>query len=672
MDLIWQMAMLTVRARRPKAVVNVVQGNIVNVVKASAYWIWKPKTKVIDHVSKHNSASIILNKFDYVDAQGRSKSVMGICPNLQIMKKLMDDMLLLEVTPKEGKSLTKDDGFKPLSDDDKKVDEDLGQESECKNQEKHDHVNITNNVNATGTNRVNDVSENISNELPFDLNMPALEYISTFNFSSNHEDDDEQADMNNMDTTIQVSHVPTTRIHKDQEPKKGIHALRDPSWIEAMQEELLQFKLQEVWTLVDLPNGKRAIGTKWVFWNKKDERGIMIINKARLVAQGHTQEERIDYDDVFSPIARIKAIRLFLAYASFKDFVVYQMDVKSAFLYGQIEEEVYVYQPPGFEDPDFPDKVYKELCIAFEKMMHEKFQMSYMGELTFFLGLQVKQKQDGIFIRQDKYVIEILKKYGFTKVKNASTPIETQKPLLKDEDGKELDFHMYRSMIGSLMYLKSSRHDIMLAVYACARYQVNPNISHLYAMKRIFSDYAGASLDRKFTTRGITYYYCSTLMLLVMTYYCQLKVNAARHNLQLLVDFWTTAKARTINGEAQLHAKVDGKTVIISETSIRRDLQFGDEEGVDCLPTATIFEQLSLIWSKSENKGKVPTEMELVLEQTQQGTSHEVLALVMRTASTPMKSCQGDSLEFYLITGNPDGRSYWIKTSQDLKPHAYT
>ncbi|GJX99682.1 putative ribonuclease H-like domain-containing protein, partial [Tanacetum coccineum] len=114
-----------------------------------------------------------------------------------------------------------------------------------------------------------------------------------------------------------------------------------------------------VWTLVDLPNGKRAIGTKWVYRNKKDERGIVIKNKAILVAQGYTQEEGIDYDEVFTLVARIEAIRLFLAYASFKDFVVYRMDVKSAFLYGKIKEEVYVSQPLGFEDPDFPDRVYK-------------------------------------------------------------------------------------------------------------------------------------------------------------------------------------------------------------------------------------------------------------------------------------------------------------------------
>ncbi|GJS56846.1 putative ribonuclease H-like domain-containing protein [Tanacetum coccineum] len=269
--------------------------------------------------------------------------------------------------------------------------------------------------------------------------------------------------------------------------------------IEAMQDELLQFKLQKVWTLVDLPNGKRAICTKWVYRNKKDERGIVIKNKARLVAQGYTQEEGIDYDEVFAPVSRIKAIRLFLTYASFKDFVMYQMDVKSAFLYGKIKEEVYVCQPPGFKDPDFHDRVYKvekalyrlhqapkawyetlstylldngfqrgkidkTLCIQrvkkFEKMMHKKFQMSSMGELTFFLGLQVKHKEDGIFISQDKYVTEILKKFGFTDVKTASTPLETQKHLLKDVDGEDVDEHLYRSMIGSLMYLTSLRPDI--------------------------------------------------------------------------------------------------------------------------------------------------------------------------------------------------------------------
>ncbi|GKA61782.1 putative ribonuclease H-like domain-containing protein [Tanacetum coccineum] len=149
------------------------------------------------------------------------------------------------------------------------------------------------------------------------------------------------------------------------EPISIAKALSDSSWMEAMQEELLQFKLQHVWILVDLPIGKRAIGTKWVFKNKKDERGIVIRNKAMLVVQGHRQNEGIDYKEVFAPVERIEAIRLFLAYASFMGFLVYQMDLKSAFLYGTIEEEVYVTQPPGFKDLDHPDKVYKVVMALY-------------------------------------------------------------------------------------------------------------------------------------------------------------------------------------------------------------------------------------------------------------------------------------------------------------------
>ncbi|GJY40381.1 putative ribonuclease H-like domain-containing protein [Tanacetum coccineum] len=222
----------------------------------------------------------------------------------------------------------------------------------------------------------------------------------------------------------------------------------------------LQFKIQEVWTLVDLPIGKRDIGSKWVFRNKKDERGIVIRNKARLVAQGYTQEEGIDYDEVFAPVARIEAIRLFLAYALFKDFVVYQMDVKSAFLYGKIKEEVYVCQPPGFEDPDFPDRVYKVEKALYGLHKAPRAWYETLSTYLFDNEFQRGKIDKTLFIKsQDKYVDEILKKFGFTEVKTASTPIETQKPLLKDEDGKEVDVHIY---------------------------QVNPKVSHLYAVKRMF------------------------------------------------------------------------------------------------------------------------------------------------------------------------------------------
>ncbi|GJX69427.1 putative ribonuclease H-like domain-containing protein [Tanacetum coccineum] len=202
----------------------------------------------------------------------------------------------------------------------------------------------------------------------------------------------------------------------------------------------------------------------------------------------------------------IEAIRLFLAYASFMGFIVYQVDVKSAFLYSTIEEEVYVCQPLGFEDPRFPNKVYKvyvddiifgstkkTLCDEFEGLMHKRFQMSSMGELTFFLGLQVQQKEDGIFISQDKYVAEILKKFDFGTVKTASTPIETNKALVKDEEAEAVDVHLYRSMIGFLKYLTASRPDIMFVVCACAR----DSPFDLEAFSD--SDYAGASLDRKST-----------------------------------------------------------------------------------------------------------------------------------------------------------------------------
>ncbi|GJR35029.1 putative ribonuclease H-like domain-containing protein [Tanacetum coccineum] len=345
-------------------------------LNSKAFRVFNSRTRIVEenlHIRFSESTPNVAGsrpdwQFD-IDAQTRTMNYESIVASTQ-----SNGFAVYKANPKNVHNI---DGIKPSSDDGKKVDEDPRKDSESNDQEKEDNVNSTNNVNAASTNEVNVVGGKTSIELPDDPNMPALEDYSIFDFAREDKDDGVVDDMNNLDTTIQVSPNPTTRIHKDhpldqvirdlqsdtqtrrmsknleehgfvstiqqrtnhkdlqnclfacflsqEEPKKVIHALKDPSWIEAMQEELLQFKLQEVWTLVDLPNGKRAIGSKWVFRNKKDERGIVIRNKARLVAQGYTQEEGIDYDEVFS----------------------------------LIEEEVYVCQPPGIEDPDFPDRAYK-------------------------------------------------------------------------------------------------------------------------------------------------------------------------------------------------------------------------------------------------------------------------------------------------------------------------
>ncbi|KAJ9545264.1 hypothetical protein OSB04_024971 [Centaurea solstitialis] len=377
----------------------------------------------------------------------------------------------------------------------------------------------------------------------------------------------------------------------ENEPKEIDDALRDPAWVSAMQEELAEFIRNNVWLLVPRPRKRTIIGSKWIFRNKLDEIGTIIRNKARLVAQGYRQEEGNDYDETFAPVARLEAIRLFLAFAAHMNFKVYQMDIKNAFLNGKLNEEVYVAQPPGFVDPKFPDHVYKlnkalyglkqaprawydtlstfllskgfvrgkidstlflkkypkhillvqiyvddiifgstnpKLCEKFELLMKSEYKMSMMGELTFFLGLQIKQSEKGIFINQGKYVHEMLKKFDLTSCTPMKTPMAPPLSLDKDSKGKPVDVTLYREMIGSLLYLTASRPDIMYSTCLCARYQAEPKESHLTAVKRIFrylkgtpnlglwyskdsgfdltaysdSDFAGCKIDRKSTTGG--------------------------------------------------------------------------------------------------------------------------------------------------------------------------
>nr|GEZ29600.1 hypothetical protein [Tanacetum cinerariifolium] len=309
----------------------------------------------------------------------------------------------------------------------------------------------------------------------FSATGPSNAAVSPTHGKSSHVDSSQYPNVPNMPKLEDITY--SDDKEDVEEPKRVHQDLKDLSWIEAMQQELLQFKMQKVWVLVDLPHGKRAMGTK---------------------------EEGSDYEEVFAPVARIEAIR-----------------------------KVYVCQPPTFEDLDYPNKVYKVIKGKIDQTLFIKRQKGdillvqiYVDDIIF--GLQVKQKQDGIFISQDKHVAKILRKFGLTDRKLVSTPIDTEKPLLKDLDDEDMDVHTYRSIIGSLMYLTSSRPDIMFVVCACAHFQVTPKASHLHAFKRILrylkgkphlglwypkdlpfnlvaysdSNYTGASLDKKSTIGG--------------------------------------------------------------------------------------------------------------------------------------------------------------------------
>ncbi|WVZ70375.1 LOW QUALITY PROTEIN: hypothetical protein U9M48_019049 [Paspalum notatum var. saurae] len=352
-----------------------------------------------------------------------------------------------------------------------------------------------------------------------------------------------------------------------------------------MHEELENFERNHVRDLVEPSPNRRPIGTKWVFKNKRGEDGMVVRNKARL--PGVSSKEGIDYEETFAPVARLEAIRIFLAFAASKGFKLQQMDVKSAFPNGFIDEEVYVRQPPGFESARFPDRVYKlrnalygpkqaprawyarvfslksgfvmgsvdktlfllsrgddtlivqiyvddiifggsshALVSSFAEQMSREFEMSLMGELQFFLGLQIKQGPEGTFVHQAKYTRDILKEFEMGDSKPMMTPMSTNTALDADEDGEAVHQKEFRGMIGSLLYLTATRPDIPFAVCLCARYQASPRTSHRQAMKRIFrylkftpelglwyssgsslflrgfsdADHAGCRIDRKSTS----------------------------------------------------------------------------------------------------------------------------------------------------------------------------
>nr|GFA06577.1 retrovirus-related Pol polyprotein from transposon TNT 1-94 [Tanacetum cinerariifolium] len=299
--------------------------------------------------------------------------------------------------------------------------------------------------------------------------------------------------------------------------------LRDADWVSAMQEELDQFARLKVWRLVPRPEGKSVIKTKWIFKNKKDESSLVIQNKARPVAVGYSQYEGIDYDETFAPVARIEAIRFFLAYAAHKDFTVFQMDVKTSFLNGILKEEVYVGQPPGFVSKQYPDHVY-----ALDKALYGLKQAPRACKSIFKWDTVDQISCLPLVLHK---VFRLNEKFGMENCDTVPTPMVEQAKLKLDLVGKPVDHTDYRSMIGSLMYVTSSRPDIMFATCMCARYQANPNEHHVSAVKRIFCyikrninlglwypkdsgfdltaysdiDHAGCHLDRKSTSDSVQF-----------------------------------------------------------------------------------------------------------------------------------------------------------------------
>nr|GEU33032.1 copia protein [Tanacetum cinerariifolium] len=379
-----------------------------------------------------------------------------------------------------------------------------------------------------------------TSQLPDDPNMPESEDIT---YSDDEDDVGAEADFNNLEISITFSLIPTTRLHKDHLVKQIIGDLSSATQTRSMTR-----------VAKDQESQQRAIGTKWVFRNKKDERGIVIKNKACLVTQGHTQKEGIDYEEVFAPVARIEAIRLFLAYASFMRFMVYQMDVKSAFLYETIEEEVYVCQPPGFEDLDHPDKVYKVVKALFG--LHQAPRSCLI---------------DG---------------------KLASNPIDTEKPLLKNPDGVNTprcdEDRLELTELTIFLLPSDEKVEVEVSV-------VDLQVSVVRLILLL--------LVQKFLLFGLTNWCCSLSVvskgfnriidiLNESSIKYALTVNPNIY-VSCIKQFWTSVAVKKVNDITRLQALVDKKKVVVMEASIRDALCLDDAEGVECLPNEEIFTELA-------------------------------------------------------------------------------
>ena len=387
--------------------------------------------------------------------------------------------------------------------------------------------------------------------------------------------------------TVNLTHL---ALFTDGDPITFAEAVKSEKWRKAMDQEIQAIEKNDTWDLTVLPSGGKTIGVKWVFKTKFNEHGEVDKYKARLVAKGYCQQHGIDYAEVFAPVARLDTIRIVISIAAQKSWVIYQLDVKSAFLHGEITEEVFVEQPPGYEQKGQEAKVYrlkkalyglkqaprawysrietyfsKEgfikcpyehtlfiktagggkiliLCLyvddliftgndnamfeEFKKSMKTEFDMTDLGRMKYFLGIEVLQKADGIFITQRKSAQEILERFNMAQCNSVHNPVVPGFKLTKDEEGVAADSTVYKQIVGSLMYLTATRPDLMFSVSLISRYMERPTDSHFQAAKRILryikgtivfgifykkggkaelvgysdSDYAGDQNDRKSTS----------------------------------------------------------------------------------------------------------------------------------------------------------------------------
>ncbi|GJU22548.1 putative ribonuclease H-like domain-containing protein [Tanacetum coccineum] len=557
---------------------------------------------------------------------------------------------------------------KSAADDQKQVEDGPDNENDEKDKSEDDsspkevntagqHVNTASPEVNTGRFKLNTVDPSVNTASSYDPDSPKdmFKMGASHTLEATHveffsDEDEPEVDLGNITNSYTVPTTPNTRIHKDHliknvigdvkssvqtrrmtkptskqgflsaiyqekshntlntclyacflsqiEPISIAKALSESSWVEAMQEELMQFKFQHVWILVDLPIGKRVIGTKWVFKNKKDERGIVIRNKARLVAQGHRQEEGIDYEEVFAPVARIEAIRLFLAYASFMGFLTkFKMVVKA--LYG-------LHQAP---------RAWYETLANY--LLGNRFERGKIDQTLFIRKqkgdiLLETQKEDGIFISQDKYVAEILKKFNNTDVKSTSEQ-EMRKRCKKQTvvatSTTEAEYVAAASCCGQIFLQKVLIvADLLTKGFDAGRFQylvsrlnnaVKTGIGELKTGRSpIWIHNMVAFLSKPQGSEG----FHKIMDILNASHIRYALTETPTIYVSLINQFWCTTSARTLdNGEIELIATVDGQDKTITEASVRRHLKLADADGINTLPTTKFFEQLALMGYVSDS-----------------------------------------------------------------------